>query len=154
VSNEARIDKWLWAVRVFKTRTLAANACRNGQVLIGEQRVKASREVRAGDLIAASAGGVRRTIKVLAFPPGRVGAKLVPQFMEDLTPPSGHEKAREAAALPQFMARGREGRPRKTAGFGKSSVPIERRPSARTEKASCSCVAHITARIGRQTRKI
>ena len=58
VGNETRIDKWLWAVRLFKTRTLAADACRNGQVIIAEQRVKPSRDVRAGDVITARAGGV------------------------------------------------------------------------------------------------
>jgi ribosome-associated heat shock protein Hsp15 len=113
VNSEARIDKWLWAVRLFKTRTLAANACRNGQVLIGDQRVKASREVRAGDVIAAQAGGVRRTIKVVGFPPGRVGAKLIPHFMEDLTPPAEYEKARQAAAQPQFTWPKGTGRPTK-----------------------------------------
>jgi len=102
VSNETRIDKWLWAVRLFKTRSLAADACRDGAVTIGGQRVKPARDVRVGDAISAKAGGVQRTVKVLGFPRSRVGAKLVPGFMEDLTPASEYEKAREAASAPQF----------------------------------------------------
>lgn len=113
VGNEARIDKWLWAVRLFKTRTLAADACRNGHVIIAEHRVKPSRDVRAGDVISAKAAGVQRTVKVLGLPPSRISAKLVGEFMEDLTPAAEYEKAREAAALPQFTwARG-AGRPTK-----------------------------------------
>lgn len=113
MSNETRIDKWLWAVRPFKTRTLAAHACRNGQVVIAEQRVKPSRDVRVGDVIAAKAGRVQRTVKVLGIPPSRTSAKLVSEFMEDLTPAAEYEKAREAAALPQFTWLKGAGRPTK-----------------------------------------
>jgi len=113
VSNETRIDKWLWAVRLFKTRSLAAEACRDGHVLISGQRVKPARAVRVGEVIAAKAGHVQRTVKVLAFPPSRVGAKLVPDFMEDLTPAEEFEKAREAARAPQFTWSKGLGRPTK-----------------------------------------
>lgn len=113
VNNETRIDKWLWAVRLFKTRSLAAEACRNGHVIIGGQRVKPARDVRVGDLIHAKTGGVPRVVKVLGFPVSRVGAKLVPEFMEDLTPASEYEKAREAAAPPQFSWNKGFGRPTK-----------------------------------------
>lgn len=98
MSDQARIDKWLWAMRLFKTRTLAATTCRNGHVLVEGQRVKPSREVRPGDIISVLAGGVQRRVKVIGFPPSRVGARLVSQFMEDLTPAAEFQKAREARA--------------------------------------------------------
>jgi ribosome-associated heat shock protein Hsp15 len=113
MSNEPRIDKWLWAVRLFKTRSLAASACRDGQVLIGGQRVKPARAVHVGEMLGVKVGGVQRTVRVLAFPPGRVGAKLVPEFMEDLTPAAEFEKAREAARLVQFTWPKGTGRPTK-----------------------------------------
>ena len=113
MNNETRIDKWLWAVRLFKTRSLAADACRNGHVTIAGNRVKPARDVRVGDVINARAGGVQRTVKVLGFPASRVGAKLVPEFMEDLTPASEYEKARETASAPQFSWSKGFGRPTK-----------------------------------------
>jgi ribosome-associated heat shock protein Hsp15 len=113
VSSETRIDKWLWAVRLFKTRSLAADACRDGQVIIGGQCVKPARDVRVNDVINAKAGGVQRTVKVLGFPSSRVGAKLVPEFMEDITPASEYEKARESATAPQFSWSKGFGRPTK-----------------------------------------
>ena len=113
MGNEKRIDKWLWAVRLFKTRSLAAQACRNGHVLIAEQRVKPARDVRTGEIIVVKTGGVQRTVKVLAFPPSRVGAKLVADFMEDLTPESEFQKAREAASAPTFAWSKGLGRPTK-----------------------------------------
>ena len=86
-----RIDKWLWAVRIFKTRTLAATACREGRVTIAGQPAKASREVRIDDLIAAKTGDFTRTLKVLGLLEQRVGAQAAREFMEDLTPPSVYE---------------------------------------------------------------
>lgn len=108
-----RLDKWLWAVRLFKTRSLAAAACRDGGVLIGGQRVKPARDARAGDVITAKVGDVLRTVKVLGLPSGRIGAKLVPQFLEDLTPASEYEKAREAKSTPIFLWSKGQGRPTK-----------------------------------------
>jgi len=112
--THTRIDKWLWAVRLFKTRTLAASACRDGQVLVAAQRTKPSRDVHPGEIISAKTGGVQRTVKVLGSPAGRVSAKLVPEFMEDLTPSAEYEKARAAAATtPQFAWPKGTGRPTK-----------------------------------------
>ncbi len=108
-----RVDKWLWAVRLFKTRSLAAKACRDGQVLIDGHPVKPAREVRSGETITAKAAGVKRTVKILAAPASRIGAKLVPEFMEDLTPESEFEKAREAARPPKFSWSKGVGRPTK-----------------------------------------
>ena len=113
MTNETRIDKWLWAVRLFKTRTLAATACRNSQVKIGDQTVKASRDVRVGDVIRVKVGGVQRTVKVVGFPASRVGSKMVAEFLEDLTPEAEYAKARADAALPRFQWEKGAGRPTK-----------------------------------------
>jgi ribosome-associated heat shock protein Hsp15 len=127
VSDQARIDKWLWAVRLFKTRTLAAATCRNGHVLVEGQRVKPSREVRPGDLISVLAGGVQRRVKVIGSPPARVGAKLVGEFMEDLTPEAEFQKAREARAghspWPQGMGRPTKKNRRLWEKFGSENDP-------------------------------
>jgi ribosome-associated heat shock protein Hsp15 len=113
VGNETRIDKWLWAVRLYKTRSVAANACRNGHVLVKGQRVKPSRDVHIDETIAAKTGSIQRTVKVRGFPSSRVSAKLVPEFLEDLTPASEYEKAREFTAGPVFVWDKGSGRPTK-----------------------------------------
>ena len=114
MGNETRIDKWLWAVRLYKTRSLAADACRNGDVLVNGQRVKPSRDVRIGETLKAKTGSIQRTVKVLGSPPSRVGARLVPEFLEDLTPASEYEKPREFTP-PQFTWSKGLGRPTKKA---------------------------------------
>lgn len=108
-----RIDKWLWATRIFKTRTLAASACRDGEVTIGGQPAKPAREVKINDLIIAEKAGVKRTLKVLGFPAQRVGAPAVAEFLEDLTPASEYEKPREAVLEPLFYRPKGTGRPTK-----------------------------------------
>jgi ribosome-associated heat shock protein Hsp15 len=108
-----RIDKWLWAVRIFKTRSLATSACRDGQVTIGGQAVKPSRDVKVGDLIQAKTGEITRTIKVLKFLDRRVGAQVAKEYAEDLTPASEYEKAREPNFRPfNYRPKG-SGRPTK-----------------------------------------
>jgi ribosome-associated heat shock protein Hsp15 len=113
VSNQSRIDKWLWTTRLFKTRTLAAAACRSGGVSIVGQRIKPPRELQIGEKISVPMGGVQRTGKVICFPTSRVGAKVVAQFMEDLTPEAEFEKARDAARAPRPMWPKGMGRPTK-----------------------------------------
>jgi len=95
--ESVRIDKWLWAVRLYKSRSLATEACDAGHVKIGGNSVKPSRERRDGQEITALAGRVRHTVKVLALLDQRVGAKLVGQFLEDLTPPAEYAQASEEA---------------------------------------------------------
>ena len=107
-----RIDKWLWCVRLYKSRTLAAGACEAGQVKVGGQTAKASRAVREGDIIEAVSGEMTRTVKVVGLLGQRVGAKKVPEFMEDLTPPSEFQKKREPMAPPGYRPKGK-GRPTK-----------------------------------------
>lgn len=92
------MDKWLWAARLYKTRTLAAQACNLGRVRIADQRVKPARPVRVGDLITAVTGDMTRTVRVIALIERRIGPAAVPQILEDLTPASEHEAARRRAA--------------------------------------------------------
>jgi ribosome-associated heat shock protein Hsp15 len=108
-----RIDKWLWAVRLYKTRSLATAACREGRVTIAGQPVKPSREVRVDDLILARNGPITRTVKVLGLLEQRVGAKAVPQFLIDLTPASEFEKRSEPSQQPLFRRPKGAGRPTK-----------------------------------------
>ena len=81
-----RIDKWLWAVRLFKTRSQATEACRTGKVKIQDQAVKPSRELKSGDLVVVSFNPLRKIVKVKGLTDKRVSAKLVMHYMEDLTP--------------------------------------------------------------------
>jgi ribosome-associated heat shock protein Hsp15 len=98
-----RIDKWLWAVRLYKTRSLAIAACRAGHVKIGGRSVKPSREVHVGDVICALTGQLNRTVRVVALLDQRVGARLVGQHLEDLTPPEEYASVRaEARTRIQF----------------------------------------------------
>jgi ribosome-associated heat shock protein Hsp15 len=102
--SRVRLDKWLWAVRLYRSRSLATEACQGGHVKIGGQSVKPAREVHVGEVLTALTGHVQRTIKVLALLEQRVGAKLVDQYLEDLTPPEEYERARQARerALVQY----------------------------------------------------
>ena len=89
--NEVRIDKWMWAVRIFKTRTVASDACKKGRVLIDNVSAKPSRMIRTGDVIQVRKPPVTFSFKVLGLSDKRMGAKLVPQFMENVTPPEQYE---------------------------------------------------------------
>ena len=84
--NEARIDKWMWATRIFKTRTIAAEACKKGRVSMNGVQVKPSRLVKPGDVIQVRKPPVTYSFKVLQAIENRVGAKLVPEMMENITP--------------------------------------------------------------------
>ena len=112
-NDEVRIDKWLWAVRIYKTRSLATEACKSGRVKIGGQVVKASREVRINDEIDIHVGVYHKTVKALALLHNRVSAALVPNFLEDLTPESEYDKLKiQQEMKPEFRPRGL-GRPTK-----------------------------------------
>ena len=108
--ESVRIDKWLWATRVYKTRTLASKACDEGHVTLGDQKVKPARSIRPGDLIKARTDSHQRTVKVLALLEKRVGAALVPEYLEELTTPE--EKARRPEE-PLFARKRGGGRPTK-----------------------------------------
>ena len=110
---DVRIDKWLWAVRIFKSRSIATAACSAGKVRIGGEPLKPSRSVRVGDVITAATGEITRTVRVLALLERRVGAKLVPEYMQDLTPQSEYEKPREPNFRPLMLRPKGAGRPTK-----------------------------------------
>ena len=86
--NEVRIDKWLWAMRIFKTRTVATEACKKGRVLMGGVAVKPSRTIKEGDIINVRKPPVTYSIRVKALAQNRLGARLVPEYMENITPKS------------------------------------------------------------------
>ena len=110
---DTRIDKFLWAIRAFKTRTDATDACKGGKVKIGGVNAKPSKEVKPGDILQVRKGTLTFTYKVLQPLERRVGAKLVPQYAENLTPASELEKLR-APVETFFVARDRgAGRPTK-----------------------------------------
>ncbi|MDR0437113.1 MAG: RNA-binding S4 domain-containing protein [Bacteroidales bacterium] len=89
-----RIDKYLWAIRQYKTRTMAGDACRGGKVKLNGLPVKASRELKVGDIIEVSTPGLVKKIKVLELLNNRVGAPKVAEYMEDLTPQEAIELAK------------------------------------------------------------
>jgi len=113
-----RLDVWLWAVRAFKTRPLAAGAIRGGKVKVDALAVKPAHSVRAGQTITIRIDSSDvpwvRTLKAIDFPASRVSAKLVPLYMEDMTTPGEQEKAKLRASLqPGFRTQGC-GRPTKS----------------------------------------
>ena len=91
-SPKVRIDKWMWAVRLYKTRGLAAQACGAGLVKVNGKTVKPSRTVSIDQMIQAKTGDVIRLVKVVGLTQKRVGAKLVQNYLEDHTPPEQYEK--------------------------------------------------------------
>lgn len=110
---EVRIDKWLWAVRVFKTRSLAAEACKKGKVTCQGQAVKPSRVVRVGEVYMVRRPPITCSFKVLAIANNRMGAKLVPEYMENVTTPDQLELL-ELSCLAAQAGRARgTGRPTK-----------------------------------------
>lgn len=112
-SQEARIDKWLWAARIFKTRTLATAACRKGQVSMGSTQLKASRTVKAGDVVSVRKPPVTYSFKVLQPIEKRVGARLLPEILENVTPQEQYELL-EMSRISGFVDRARgTGRPTK-----------------------------------------
>lgn len=113
MSDTARIDKWLWAARIFKTRSLAADACKNGRVTIGGGNVKPSHSIKAGEVISVRKPPVTYSFKVLSPIEKRVGAKLLPEVYENVTDPKQYEIL-EMSRISGFVDRARgTGRPTK-----------------------------------------
>ena len=113
MGESVRIDKWLWAVRVFKTRTIASEACKKGRIIIDNNSVKPSRMIRVGEVVQVKKPPVTYSFKVLNIAQKRMGAKLVPNFMENVTPPEEYEVL-EMNKLSGFIDRQRgSGRPTK-----------------------------------------
>ena len=110
---EARIDKWMWAARIFKTRTVAAEACKKGRISINGAQAKPARMVKAGDIIQVRKPPVTYSFKVLQAIEKRVGAKLVPEIMENITTPDQYELL-EMSKISGFINRAKgTGRPTK-----------------------------------------
>lgn len=111
--DEVRIDKYLWSIRVYKTRSEATDACKGGKVRINGGDTKPSKTVKVGDTVVARKGAVTYTYKVLQLVDKRQGAKLVPVYAENLTPPEELAKLR-APVETFFLKRDRgAGRPTK-----------------------------------------
>lgn len=112
-NTEARIDKWLWAARIFKTRTIAAAACKKGQVCMGGTQLKASRMIKAGDVIDVRKAPITYSFRVLQPIERRVGAKLIPEILENITAPEQYEIL-EMSKISGFIGRAKgTGRPTK-----------------------------------------
>ena len=110
---EARIDKWLWASRIFKTRTIAAEACKKGRVSINGTQVKPSRMIKPGEVIQVKKPPVTYSFKVLQAIEKRIGAKLVPEILENVTTPEQYELL-EMSRINDFVDRASgTGRPTK-----------------------------------------
>ncbi|MDD6783950.1 MAG: RNA-binding S4 domain-containing protein [Prevotellaceae bacterium] len=109
----ARIDKWLWASRIFKTRSIAADACKNGRVTMNGSRVKASHMVKEGDVVEVRKPPVTYSFRILKAIEKRVGAKMLNEIFENITPPDQY-KLLEMNRVAGFIDRARgTGRPTK-----------------------------------------
>ncbi len=110
---EARIDKWLWATRIYKTRTIAAEACKKGHITLNGAQVKPARTIKEGDVIGVKKNPITYTFRVLQAIEKRVGAKLLPEIMENITTPEQYELL-EMSRISGFIDRAKgTGRPTK-----------------------------------------
>lgn len=113
MAEQARIDKWLWAVRIYKTRSIAAEACKKGHVSIGDRTAKPAHNIRVGDIVNVKKAPITYSFRVLKCAENRVGAKLVPELMENITPQEQYEIL-EMSRISGFVDRARgTGRPTK-----------------------------------------
>lgn len=112
-TTEARLDKWLWAARIYKTRSLASDACKNGRIMINGTLAKPSRNVKAGDEISVKKSPITYLFRVLRPIEKRVGAKLLPEILENITPKAQYDLL-EMSRISGFVDRARgTGRPTK-----------------------------------------
>lgn len=109
----SRIDKFIWSVRLFKTRSIAAEAVKKGRVLINEEVVKTSKSVKVNDIVAIKKSGILFQYKVLELNEKRVGAKLVDTFIVNITPSEEIEKYKTIQANQQYYRHQGSGRPTK-----------------------------------------
>lgn len=91
MSANVRVDKWLWAVRLYKTRSLATEACKKGHVSIGDLTLKPSKLIQVSDILKVRKAPITKSLKVLALAEKRMSAKLIVDFVEDITPPEETE---------------------------------------------------------------
>ena len=113
MKTEARIDKWLWAARIYKTRSIAVDAIKNGRVTIDGINVKPARMVKSGDVVSVRKPPITYSFKILQPIEQRVGAKLIPEIYENVTDPKQYELL-EMSRISGFVDRARgTGRPTK-----------------------------------------
>lgn len=110
--DTVRIDKWLWMVRLFKTRSMATDACNACKVKMDGNNLKASKSIKENEVYVVRIGQLEKTVQVIGSPKSRVGAPLVPQFYTDLTPPEEYERVKMLSMRFEHRDRG-EGRPTK-----------------------------------------
>lgn len=116
MDKDVRVDKWLWATRVFKTRTIATEACKKGRVSISGINVKPSRPLKVGEIVDVRKPPVTYSFRVKALAENRMGAKLVPEYLENVTPASQMELL-EMVKISGFINRQKGlGRPTKKEG--------------------------------------
>ncbi|MDP5105067.1 S4 domain-containing protein [uncultured Polaribacter sp.] len=108
-----RIDKYLWCIRVFKTRSIATTACKKGQVKIENTSIKPSKEVFGNELILVRKNQINYQIKVLDLPESRVGAKIVDLYRKDVTPKEEFEKTELLKYSKDYYRKKGAGRPTK-----------------------------------------
>ena len=113
MANDERIDKWLWATRIFKTRSIATAACKKGRVCVDGVAVKPSRTIKVGDTISVRKPPITYTYSVIGLVQNRVGAKLVPNYLKNITSPDQYELL-ELSRISGFVNRAKgTGRPTK-----------------------------------------
>ncbi|MCH6255177.1 RNA-binding S4 domain-containing protein [Puniceicoccaceae bacterium K14] len=113
VEKKVRLDRWLWATRIYKTRALAIEACRGGKVRINDEKAKPSHRVKIGETIVAQTEAMKRTVVVKQLTEKRMGAKLVEEFLDDLTPPEERVAKKETLAQVILKREPGAGRPTK-----------------------------------------
>jgi len=115
-SEKVRVDRWLWSVRAYKTRTLATDACKRKWVTVNGTDAKPSREIKTQDIVTFKVGPLEKKVQVLQILEKRISAKLVDQYLKDLTPQSSYQEAevkKRAIISSPFGKRARKGRPSK-----------------------------------------
>lgn len=119
MKDEVRIDKWIWAMRIFKTRTMATDECKKGRVTVGLENpvaAKPSRTIKVGDVINVKKPPITYSFRVKALTENRLGAKLVPEYLENITPKEQYDML-DVVRISGFVDRRKGlGRPTKREG--------------------------------------
>jgi ribosome-associated heat shock protein Hsp15 len=108
-----RIDKFVWTVRLYKTRSIAAEAVKAGEVLLDEKQIKPAQAIKAGEILRIKRNPIWRSFKILGIPKNRIGAKLLSEFLEECTSPAELEKLEMMRLMPGFDREKGAGRPTK-----------------------------------------
>ena len=112
--EKMRIDRWLWSARLYKTRNMASEACKKNWVKINDQPLKASKEIRIGDIISIKLGPLQKVVRIEELSEKRLSASLAQNLLSDLTTPEAYEKAKEHGQLLTFRITNKKGTGRPT----------------------------------------